>query len=55
MEGACGVLAKSLLAVREHLAEPIETMLGLQVWSHSLYLAILAQAHEHGRAHGHKH
>jgi len=39
----------------ERNREYVEAMLGLQVWSHSLYLAILAQAHEHGHAHGHKH
>ena len=30
-------------------------MLGLQVWAHSLYLATLAQPHEHDHAHGHEH
>jgi hypothetical protein len=32
--------------------EYVEAMLGLQVWAHSLYLAIQAQPHEHG---GHSH
>lgn len=32
---------------REH----VEAMLGLQVWSHSLYEALHAEPHEHGHAH----
>ena len=39
----------------EQNREYVEGMLGLQVWSHSLYLATLAQPHEHGHAHGHEH
>jgi hypothetical protein len=39
----------------EQNREYVEAMLGLQVWAHSLYLATLAQPHEHGHAHGHEH
>lgn len=39
----------------ERNREYVEAMLGLQVWSHSLYLATLAQPHEHDHAHGHEH
>lgn len=39
----------------EQNREYVEGMLGLQVWAHSLYLATLAQPHEHGHAHGHEH
>lgn len=37
----------------ERNREYVGATLGLQVWSHSLYLATLAQPHEHEHAHGH--
>lgn len=33
----------------------VEAMLGLEVWSHSIYEALHADPHEHGRSHGHEH
>jgi uncharacterized protein DUF6448 len=43
----------------EHTREYVEAMLGLQVWSHKVYLAMKSSAHEgdheHGQAEVHKH
>jgi hypothetical protein len=39
----------------EEAREYVEAMLGLQVWSHKLYLAIHAEPHEHKPAHAEAH
>jgi len=63
----CGMLRDELRLRFEHMMhleqhashgvdaarEYVEAMLGLQVWSHSLYLAVKAKAHEGAHEHGH--
>lgn len=51
-----------MLHLKEHAGhgveaarEYVEAMLGLQVWSHGVYLALKASAHEHGGEHAHEH